>query len=274
MKKYPTVLTIAGSDSGGGAGIQADLKTISALGAYGTTAITALTAQNTMGVRAIHPVPAAFVKMQLEAVFEDITVDAVKIGMINTVEIAEVIAEILERYRPGFVVFDPVMVSTTGARLIQRETVDNLWRSLFPRVDLITPNLDEGEMLVGRAITSTAEMIEVSEELLARGCKAVLLKGGHLIGPKVFDIFSCEGSDSQTIESEHIVTDNVHGTGCTLSSAIATFMALRNTLFDAILHSKQYISNAISAGRHVTTGHGAGPLNHSFSPLPMQIREC
>jgi hydroxymethylpyrimidine/phosphomethylpyrimidine kinase len=273
MQKYPTVLTIAGSDSGGGAGIQADLKTISALGAYGTTAITALTAQNTMGVRGIHPVPAGFVKTQLEAVFEDIAVDAVKIGMINTVEVAEVIAEILERFRPRFVVFDPVMVSTTGARLIQRETVESLWKSLFPKVDLITPNLDEGQILVGRSITSTAEMKEAAEELVGRGCRAVLLKGGHLIGPKLFDVFSSIGEQTRTIETDYIETGNVHGTGCTLSSAIATFMAHGDSLYEAILHSKQYISGAISAGRDVTTGHGSGPLSHSFSPRQMQVQE-
>ncbi len=193
MKRYPTVLTIAGSDSGGGAGIQADLKTIAALGAYGASAITALTAQNTTGVRAIHPVPGAFLKSQLEAVFEDIIIDAVKIGMINTVETAEIIAEILDRFQPGFVIFDPVMVSTSGAKLIQDETIDVLWKELFPRVALITPNLDEAKILVGRDITNTDEMIIAAEEMIDKGCQAVLLKGGHLIAPKLFDVFVQKG---------------------------------------------------------------------------------
>jgi hydroxymethylpyrimidine/phosphomethylpyrimidine kinase len=272
MQRYPTVLTIAGSDSGGGAGIQADLKTISALGAYGTSAITALTAQNTTGVRAILPVPAAFLKEQLEAVLEDITVDAIKIGMINTIEIAEVISEILVRFRPGFVVFDPVMVSTSGSRLIQHETVKVLWKELFSKVDLVTPNLDEAQILVGSGITSTKEMREASEEMLSRGCKAVLLKGGHLTGPKLFDIFSSAGAASQTIEADYIETGNVHGTGCTLSSAIATFMAHGNSLYEAILLSKKYISGAIEAGRNVTTGQGSGPLNHAYAPQRMRVR--
>ncbi|GLU51714.1 bifunctional hydroxymethylpyrimidine kinase/phosphomethylpyrimidine kinase [Dyadobacter frigoris] len=272
MKRYSTVLTIAGSDSGGGAGIQADLKTIAALGAYGASAITALTAQNTTGVRAIHPVPGAFLKLQLEAVFEDIIIDSVKIGMINTVETAVIIAEILDRFQPGFVIFDPVMVSTSGAKLIQDETIDVLWKELFPRAALITPNLDEARILVGREIENSDEMIGAAEEMIDKGCQAVLLKGGHLIAPKLFDVFVQKGEKPQIFESDYIESKNVHGTGCTLSSAIAAYVALGNSLPESIRLAKIYIAGAIEAGKDIITGKGSGPLNHSFSPQAMQIR--
>ena len=272
MKRYVTVLAIAGSDSGGGAGIQADLKTIAALGAYGMSAITALTAQNTLGVRAIHPVPSEFLKEQLEAVFEDFTVDAVKIGMINTVEVAKIIAEILDKYQPPFVVFDPVMVSTSGAKLIMDETIEVLWKELFPRVNLITPNLDEAQILVGRSILSKEEMKAASKEMLQKGCRAVLLKGGHLFGPKLFDVFAQSDAESLVLETDYIESRNLHGTGCTLSSAIATFIAQGNSLMESILLAKKYISDAIDAGKDITTGSGFGPLNHSFSPIKMQVK--
>lgn len=272
VNRYPTVLTIAGSDSGGGAGIQADLKTIAALGAYGTSAITALTAQNTLGVKAIHAVPAEFLEQQLDAVFEDITVDAVKIGMINTIEVAKVVAGILMKYKPGFVVFDPVMVSTSGARLIQEETVEILWTELFPIVDLITPNIDEAEILTGRKIRSVEEMKEACEQMLNRGCKSVLLKGGHLIGPSLYDILAQEQQEVVTLQSPYIESKNVHGTGCTLSAAIASYMALGYDLQNAVRHARIYIAGAIEAGKNITTGNGSGPLNHSFSPVKMQIK--
>jgi hydroxymethylpyrimidine/phosphomethylpyrimidine kinase len=271
MNRYPTILTIAGSDSGGGAGIQADLKTISALGAYGASAITALTAQNTNGVRAIHPVPPEFLQEQLEAVFEDITIDAVKIGMVNTVEVAMVIAGILARFKPGFVVFDPVMVSTSGSKLIQDETVDVLWKLLFPLADLITPNIDEGQILISRNITSLESMKEAASEMIRRGCKAVLLKGGHLIAPTLYDVFAQRGQDTLILESDYIESANVHGTGCTLSSAIATWVGKGSSLTEAIIFAKEYIWGAIEAGKDIKTGYGPGPLNHSFSPIPMQI---
>jgi hydroxymethylpyrimidine/phosphomethylpyrimidine kinase len=271
MKRYPTVLTIAGSDSGGGAGIQADIKTIAALGAYGASAITALTAQNTQGVRGIHPVPSAFLQEQLEAVFEDITIDAVKIGMINTVDVALVIAAVLDRFKPGFVVFDPVMVSTSGSKLIQDETVAVLWEELFPRVDLITPNLDEAQILISGSITSLDAMKGAAAQMVEKGCKAVLLKGGHLVGRTLFDVFAQKGEGKLVLESHYIESKNVHGTGCTLSSAIAAFVAKGHSLAESILLSKEYISGAIQAGKDILTGHGSGPLNHSFSPQKMQI---
>ncbi|WP_221394058.1 bifunctional hydroxymethylpyrimidine kinase/phosphomethylpyrimidine kinase [Dyadobacter sp. NIV53] len=272
MQRYPTVLTIAGSDSGGGAGIQADLKTIGALGAYGTSAITALTAQNTQGVRAIHTVPPDFLREQLEAVFEDIVIDAVKIGMVNEIKTAQIIAEILDRFQPGFVVFDPVMVSTSGAKLIRDETIDILWTDLFSRADLITPNLDEAQILIGRTISSLETMKQAAEDMVRRGCKGVLLKGGHLTGPVLYDVFARAGEKTLIYETAHIDSNNIHGTGCTLSSAIATFIARGNALPEAILLSKSYITEAIEAGKNVKTGKGPGPLNHSFSPLKMHIQ--
>ena len=271
MKRYPTVLTIAGSDSGGGAGIQADLKTISALGAYGASAITALTAQNTQGVKDILPVPPEFLALQLEAVFEDITIDAVKIGMVNTIKVAEIIAQILDKYQPPFTVFDPVMVSTSGAKLIREETIDTLWKVLFPRVHLITPNLDEAQILVKRNITSTEEMKQAAEEMVARGCKAVLLKGGHLIAEKLYDVLARKGEQTLVMETDYIHSSNVHGTGCTLSSAIASYAALGVSLTESVLMAKNYVSGAIEAGKDIKTGQGAGPLNHSYSPQKMNI---
>jgi hydroxymethylpyrimidine/phosphomethylpyrimidine kinase len=271
MNRYPTILTIAGSDSGGGAGIQADLKTISALGGYGASAITALTAQNTQGIRAVHPVPPSFLQEQLEAVFEDITVDAVKIGMIHTAEAAEVIADVLDRFKPRFVVFDPVMVSTSGSKLFHDKDIDVLCAKLFPRVHLVTPNIDEGQILVAGKIDSLVAMKEAAEYMVSRGCKAVLLKGGHLTGPSVFDVFAQRGQETLTLECDFIDSANVHGTGCTLSSAIATWVAKGSSLTEAIIFAKEYISGAIEAGKDIKTGFGPGPLNHSFSPIPMQI---
>jgi hydroxymethylpyrimidine/phosphomethylpyrimidine kinase len=271
MPRYPTILTIAGSDSGGGAGIQADLKTIAALGCYGASAITALTAQNTTGVRAIHPVPPEFLREQLEAVFEDLTIDAVKIGMINTVEVAMIITEILDRFKPSFVVFDPVMVSTSGSKLIQDETVAILWQELFPRVNLITPNLDEGQILISGKIDSVDRMKEAAEQMVRLGCRAVLLKGGHLVSEVLYDVLAQQNMETLIFESDYIDSPNVHGTGCTLSSAIAAFVASGNSLPEAIIFAKEYIVQAIEAGKSATTGAGPGPLNHSFSPLPMQI---
>ncbi|PWJ54274.1 hydroxymethylpyrimidine/phosphomethylpyrimidine kinase [Dyadobacter jejuensis] len=272
MKRYPTVLTIAGSDSGGGAGIQADLKTVAALGGYGMSAITALTAQNTMGVSDIMKVPGAFLKSQLEAVFQDFLIDSVKIGMVNTIESAEVIAAALEKYVPRFVVFDPVMVSTSGSKLIEDKTVAALWALLFPKVHLITPNLDEAEILVGRKINSEKEMEIAAQEMIDKGCQAVLLKGGHLVADKLYDVFAQKDSKPVVLETPYIDSKNLHGTGCTLSSAIATYSALDLSLMESVLMAKNYIADAIQAGKNVVTGHGLGPLNHSYSPQKMYLK--
>ena len=271
MKKYPCVLSIAGSDCSGGAGIQADLKTISALGGYAATAITAITVQNTLGVRAIHPVPPVYVRGQIEAVMEDIRPDAVKIGMINDVEIVEAIASCLRTYRPRFVVFDPVMVSTSGHRLIEEDAISALTRELMPLASLITPNLSEAEVLTEHCISNVDTMKAAASELLKFGCGSVLLKGGHLEGDKMCDVLQTAGEDKPHLFiSDKIESKNTHGTGCTLSSAIATFLALGYDMPQAVEHAKAYVTKGIHAGKDVHIGEGHGPLNHFYAPVPMK----
>lgn len=274
MKKYPCILSIAGSDCSGGAGIQADLKTISALGGYAATAITAITVQNTMGVRAIHAVPPVFVRGQIEVVMEDIRPDAIKIGMINEVEIVKVIASCLRRYQPRFVVFDPVMVSTSGHKLIEDDAISALTRNLMPLSDLITPNLSEAEVLTGHPINNVEEMKTAAQELLKFGCGAVLLKGGHLEGGKMCDVLQMAGEDGPRLfTSDKIESKNTHGTGCTLSSAIATLLALGYDMPQAVERAKAYVTGGINAGKEVHIGEGHGPLNHFYAPVPMKIKE-
>ncbi len=268
---YLRVLSIAGSDSGGGAGIQADLKTFSALGCFGMTAIAAITAQNTCGVRAIHAVPAEMLKAQIDAVVQDIGVDAVKIGMLATPETVRVVADAIREYQLPHVVLDPVMVATSGDRLIAPETADALKSELFPLVELITPNLDEGGWLLGRSIDGLNALEDAARELLALGAPAVLLKGGHLPGDWVVDQLVERGGLSQRFESTRIVTHNGHGTGCTLSSAIAAELATGACLADAVARARSYILGAISAGAHVRTGAGHGPLNHGYAPVAQKI---
>jgi hydroxymethylpyrimidine/phosphomethylpyrimidine kinase len=268
---YPRVLSIAGSDSGGGAGIQADLKTFSALGCYGMTAITAITAQNTQGVRAIHGVPPDLLKAQIEAVVEDIGVDAVKIGMLHSPEVVQVVAWAIRYYGLKKVVLDPVMVATSGDRLIAEETVQVLVKELFPLVGVITPNLDEAELLLGHAITGVNALEPAGAELLALGAKAVLLKGGHLRGDQVVDVLLQPGLPTLRMATTRIESRNVHGTGCTLSSAIAAYLALGLDLVQAVTQARSYILKAIAAGADVRTGHGHGPLNHGHAPMAMKI---
>ena len=268
---YPRVLTIAGSDSGGGAGIQADLKTFAALGCYGMTAITALTAQNTLGVQAIQSVPAAFLKAQLQSVLDDIGVDAVKIGMLHSPEVVEVVAWAIDHYQLKRVVLDPVMVATSGDKLIADETVAVLVRELFPRVQLITPNLDEAALLLGRPVPNEAALSQACADLQAMGAASVLLKGGHLQGEDVVDVLLLADASSRTLRSKRISSRNVHGTGCTLSSAIAGHWALGLELPEAVVKARNYILAAIQAGASVTTGKGHGPLNHGFAPELMHV---
>ena len=266
--RYARVLSIAGSDSGGGAGIQADLKTFAALGCYGMTAITALTAQNTVGVQGIHPVPAAFLKAQLQSVIEDIGVDAVKIGMLHAPEIVEVVAWAIDHYQLKNVVLDPVMVATSGDRLIASDTVQVLVRELFPRAALITPNLDEAALLLQQPITDAQELDAAAQALLAMGAQAVLLKGGHLPGDALVDVLLQPGQPLLRMGSARIPSRNVHGTGCSLSSAIAAHLALGQGLADAVQAARYFIRAAIAAGAAVKTGQGHGPLNHGHAPQP------
>jgi len=269
--RYPRVLSIAGSDSGGGAGIQADLKTFSALGCYGMTAITAVTAQNTQGVTAIHGVPVEVLKAQICAVMDDIGVDALKIGMLHSPELVRVVAWAIDEYRIERVVLDPVMVATSGDRLIAEETVGVLVNELFHRVTLVTPNLDEAALLLGGAISNIAALDDAAARLLALGARAVLLKGGHLPGDEVVDVLAMRGEGLQRLQSSRIASGNVHGTGCTLSSAIAAGLALGLSLPQAVAEARRYVLQAIAAGAQVHTGSGHGPLNHGHAPLPMHL---
>lgn len=268
--RYARVLTIAGSDSGGGAGIQADLKTFAALGCFGMSAITALTAQNTVGVQGIHAVPAAFLKAQIQSVMDDIGADALKIGMLHEPAIVDVVAWAIDHYRMRQVVLDPVMVATSGDRLIAQETVQVLVRELFPRVTVVTPNLDEAQLLLGREIQDALALDGAARGLLALGAPAVLLKGGHLPGEEVVDWLVHADGSHRRLASARIPSRNVHGTGCTLSSAIAAHLALGHGLDEAVVLARQFILGAIANGAQVRTGQGHGPLNHGFAPVPLR----
>jgi hydroxymethylpyrimidine/phosphomethylpyrimidine kinase len=268
---YPRVLSVAGSDSGGGAGIQADLKTFAALGCFGMTAITALTAQNTCGVRAIHAVPPEMLRDQIDAVLEDIGADAVKVGMLHSPEIVCTVAQAIDRHGLQRVVFDPVMVATSGAKLIDEDAIAVLVREMFPRAMLITPNLDEAALLVGRPLATLQDMALAAAELIVRGARAVLLKGGHLAGDTVTDLLLVPGADPLWMQAPRIATANTHGTGCTLSSAIAAQLALGLALPEAVQKAREFVRQALQAGASVKTGQCSGPLNHGFAPQPMKL---
>lgn len=273
-KRYARVLSIAGSDSGGGAGIQADIKTCAALGCYGMTAITAITVQNTLGVTGIHSIPLETVRGQIDAVVEDIGVDAVKIGMLATPDVVSVVADAIRRYKIRNVVLDPVMVATSGDRLIAPETAQVLVKELFPLATVITPNLDEAAMLLGRGIDGIAALDQAVADLLALNAPAVLLKGGHLSGELVMDVLGQQGQSPVQylrLQSQRIATHNGHGTGCTLSSAIASYLALGLPLTEAVAEARSYILGAIAAGADVHTGRGHGPLNHGYAPKAQKI---
>ncbi|WHZ11904.1 MAG: Hydroxymethylpyrimidine phosphate kinase ThiD [Burkholderiaceae bacterium] len=270
--RYPRVLSIAGSDSGGGAGIQADLKTFSALGCYGMTAITAITAQNTVGVVAVDGIAPKMVLAQIQAVVEDIGVDAVKIGMLHSPALVEAVAQAIDRFALPRVVLDPVMVATSGDRLLEPEAVRLLVAQLFPRAVVVTPNLDEAALLLGREITGINDLDAAADDLLALGASAVLVKGGHLPGERVVDVLAQAGGGAhRRFESPRIASRNVHGTGCTLSSAIAAYLALGATLPDAVEQARGYVLAAIAAGASVQIGHGHGPLNHGHAPIPARV---
>ena len=270
--EYPRVLSIAGSDSGGGAGIQADLKTFAALGCYGMTAITALTAQNTLGVRAIHGVPPEMLRDQIDAVVEDMGLDAVKIGMLHAPDIVQTVAEAIDRHALQKVVLDPVMVATSGAVLIDNPAIAVLVRELFWRAAVITPNLDEASLLVGRPLGSEQAMEAAAQELLAKGAQAVLLKGGHLAGEVVSDLLVTQNGELHWMRAPRIHSANNHGTGCTLSSAIAAHLALGAPLLEAVQAARAYVRAALEAGAKVRTGAGSGPLNHGHAPQAMRLK--
>ncbi|MDR2129090.1 MAG: bifunctional hydroxymethylpyrimidine kinase/phosphomethylpyrimidine kinase [Burkholderiaceae bacterium] len=271
--EYVRVLTIAGSDSGGGAGIQADLKTFAALGCWGMSAITALTAQNTLGVTAIHAAPPDFLAAQIDAVVSDMGVHAVKIGMLHSAEIVRVVSGAIDRHCLPHVVLDPVMVSATGAVLIERDAVQAVVQELFPRASVVTPNLDEAALLLGSQPQNAGQMHTATRALLEMGARAVLLKGAHLPGDEVVDWFWRQG-DAQPalLRAPRVQTRNLHGAGCTLSAAIAAQLALGQTLSEAVRLSTAWVRQALAAGALARTGHGTGPLNHGFAPRPMALR--
>lgn len=256
-----TVLTIAGSDSIGGAGIQADIKTISANGCYAMSVITSVTAQNTLGVSDIHDIPPEFVRKQLEAVFSDIRPDAVKIGMLSDTEIINSAADILQKEQAENVVADTLMVSTSGHRLIAEEAVNALAKRIFPLADIITPNIPEAETLTGLTIESESDMKAAAEKIMKLGCKSVLVKGGHL-KTVAADVFY-DGREFKVFSNARINNKNTHGTGCTLSSAIAANLALGYGMAESIENAKKYVTGAIADG--LDLGKGRGPLNHFYN---------
>ena len=256
------ILTIAGSDSGGGAGIQADLKTFSALGTFGCSVITALTAQNTRAVTAIHAVPVDMVRAQIDAVFDDIEIDAVKIGMLASPEIITTVAEGLARHGAGPVVLDPVMVAKSGDHLLQPEAVSALKEHLLPLAAVITPNLFEaGVLLGGEPPAGEAAMIEAASKLRAMGPKAVLLKGGHLEQAQSVDVFD-DGGEPLVLRAPRFETANTHGTGCTLSAALAALLGQGMSMRVAVERAKEYITGAIRAADQLRVGAGHGPVHH------------
>lgn len=264
--KYNRVLTIAGSDSGGGAGIQADIKAISALGCFATSAITAVTVQNTLGVEAVHPIPLDILRGQIDAVLSDIGTDAIKIGMLHSSEVVEVVADVLQKYNIRNVVLDPVMVSTSGHRLIEESAIDTLCRVLIPRARVITPNIPEAEILAGVKITANDQLAEVARLLSQGGTVSVLLKAGHLTEDRLVDIFYNAEQDTITeLPSARVYTPNTHGTGCTLSSALAALLAKGYELTDAARGAKEYINQAIVSGARYEIGGGHGPVDHFWA---------
>jgi hydroxymethylpyrimidine/phosphomethylpyrimidine kinase len=262
---YRRVLTIAGSDSGGGAGIQADLKTFAALGCYGMSAITALTAQNTRGVSGIHPVPPAFAAAQIAAVLEDIGADAVKIGMLYSVALIRAVAEALKHFQARHIVLDPVMVAQSGDRLLQDDAVGAVTEHLMPLAEVLTPNIPEAEVLVGRALRTPDELRAAAGELARHGSRSVLIKGGHLEAADSCDLLYLAGENRFVeLSAERTRTRNNHGTGCTLSSAIAAHLARGSGIEEAVRRAKEFISHAIRAGAGYTIGRGHGPVHHFF----------
>jgi hydroxymethylpyrimidine/phosphomethylpyrimidine kinase len=258
----PVALTIAGSDSSGGAGIQADLKTFAALGVYGASVITALTAQNTNGVTGIHQVPAEFVTAQIDAVFSDLDVKAVKIGMVAQLATIDAIVAGFSRWTPKHVVLDPVMVATSGDRLLAADAVEALRTRLIPRASLITPNLPEAAALLGAPVAvSEADIEGQGQLLLSMGCAAVLIKGGHADGADSID-YLAYGNSTIALAAPRIATKNTHGTGCSLSSAIAAGLAKGEDLEAAVRQAKAFISAAIAAADRFSVGHGHGPIHH------------
>lgn len=264
-QNVPCIASIAGTDPSGGAGIQADIKAISATGGYAASIITALVAQNTQGVQLIQEVPAFFVQQQIESVFNDLDIEAVKIGMLHDARIIDVVASALNTFKPKYVVFDPVMIAKDGSILLSLDTILHLKETLFPHIHLITPNLFEANHLLGSDITTTTDMESAAKSLGAEFNISVLIKGGHLNGEQSPDVLYCRPTnDCHWFHAERIDTKHTHGTGCSLSSAIASYLAQGLTLYDAIVTAKNYLTKGIQAGRYLQIGRGNGPIDHFY----------
>ena len=256
----PTAMTIAGSDSGGGAGVQADLKTFAALGVYGASTLTAITAQNTLGVSAVHEIPTEVVSAQIDAVLGDIGADAVKTGMLSSSAIIECVASAIRRHQVQRLVVDPVMVAKSGDSLLRDEAVDSLKTHLIPLAAVVTPNIPEAETLIGMELSTPEDIRRAAEAIMEMGARGVVVKGGHLEGPAT-DLFY-DGSQFQEFTSPRIDTANTHGTGCTFASAVAAGLAQDLNVIDAVAQAKEYVTEAI---RHsFPLGQGHGPLNHFY----------
>lgn len=272
--KYYTAMTIAGSDSCGGAGVQADIKTMSALGVYAASVITAITVQNTLGVYAIQDIKPEIVKGQIEAVMEDIHPDAIKVGMVNDCATIQAIAETLKRYQGEYqhLIIDPVMVSTSGCRLMQEDALSVFIQELLPLATLLTPNIPEAEILSGIKIQNKEDIHNAALVISKLGCKYVLIKGGHFQGAEKIDYLFEDGKPITSFRGISINTRNTHGTGCTLSSAITSYLAREMDMNTAIAMAKTYLSGAILAGKDVQIGKGHGPVNHFYEPKALFIK--
>jgi len=265
MKTPPCVVTIAGTDPSGGAGIQADIKAISATGGYAASIITALVAQNTQGVQAIQEVPVEFITKQIDSVFSDLTICAVKIGMLHSKEVIAAIAAALKKYQPNFIVLDPVMIAKDGCALLDLSTIDYLKETLLPLVTIITPNLFEAEKIVGHDIVDTESMAWAAAEMSKQFNIHVLLKGGHLATPTSSDVLHLQATQKPIwFQAERIDSKNTHGTGCTLSAAIASYLAQNYELATAVKMAKNYLTQAIAMGSKQTIGKGRGPVDHFY----------
>lgn len=264
MKNYPRVLVIAGSDSGGGAGIQADIKAISACGAYAATAITAVTVQNTRGVEAVHVIPAEVVAAQIDAVMSDIGADAVKIGVLPNAQIVNAVADALERHGAPDILLDPVMVASSGDELIDNEAIEAIIRRLLPMATLVTPNIPEAQRMSSMRVASEADFEAAAKRLTELGAHAILLKAGHLEAPILTDHLFTPNATPDLYAHERVKTPNTHGTGCSLASAIAAFLAQGEPLTDAVAKAEAYLQGAIKAGAKYRLGSGHGPVHHLY----------
>lgn len=260
----PIALTIAGSDSGGGAGIQADIKTFSALGVFGTSAIASLTAQNTLGVQGVLPIPPEFVQQQIHSVVSDIDVAAIKTGMLATADIIAAVAETLAAYPQIPLVLDPVMVATSGDRLLAEDAIQTLIKKLLPLATLVTPNLHEAAVLLGAPVATDLEQMQLQgEQILALGARAVLMKGGHGAGEMATDLL-ITAAGTKAFAAPRLATKNTHGTGCTLASAIAAGLAKQLSLSEAVQQAKDYLHQALVHSGQLHIGQGAGPVHHFY----------